>query len=108
MAAGSKPAGAPTSDGGKGFRWLAQVIIPLVVVSIGGLLTWWFIWYPARHWPLHYRVVRQSAIMAKPDLGGQDFQIIVGGHPVDNVSTVSVELYNDTDYDVRGEVACPT
>lgn len=57
---------------------------------------------------LTYSVASSPSLFRKPDLQGKSLHIAIDGKPVDNVSTVSVYLFNksDLDYeDVAVEVA---
>src|SRR5204863_3848874 len=49
-----------------------------------------------RQQSFEYFVLPSSALLKKPDLDGRILQISVDGRPIDNISTVSIQLYNKT------------
>jgi hypothetical protein len=86
-------------------RWVnrrtvfSNFLMPLAVLLIGHVSGRGCESYENRIQTLNYSFVSFPATIRKPELGGRDFKITIDGKPVENVSTVSIYLFNTTGRD---------
>jgi hypothetical protein len=81
------------------FDWIAYIVVPLLVAGISVLSTMWVTKYANRLRALEYRITRSSGLLRRPDIPGKEIKILIDDKQIDNVSTVSLAIYNTSDVD---------
>lgn len=76
------------------------VLLPIVTTALSISGTYYVTQYSNRLRTLNYNTQSISGIIPKVELGGKEFQITVDGKRVDNISTVTVALFNLSDRDI--------
>ncbi len=78
--------------------WLAPLTVGLVFVFATAYAFVWTTEYLSRVRHLSYRITKNDAIMPTDKVGGVDLEITANGQQVDNLSLVTIELFNKSDH----------
>lgn len=81
------------------FEWFTKVGMPIGIAIASCLCTLAYSSFNNRLRTLDYGVVNNPALLKKPETGAAKVTLQVDGKPVENVSTVSVFVFNRTDTD---------
>ena len=86
----------------KGFfdRTIGKFSLPLLTFVLGICATLFTSWYNNRLATIYYSVTGSSGVIQRPELGGKNFQIVIDGQPVENISTGTVYLFNPSSKDL--------
>lgn len=79
----------------KRFDWFTKVIIPVALFVLGYFVKYGYDYYTSRLRVIRYAPVVSPALLTKPDLGGKQLQLTLDGKPIDNLSSVTIHLFND-------------
>src|SRR4051794_26846551 len=70
-----------------------KIIIAVVTFLLG---TWWAS-YSGRLREFTYTLAGSSAIIKRPEISGRQITILIDDKPIDNISTVRMEVFNAAD-----------
>jgi hypothetical protein len=82
-------------------RWLAPILLIFFTFTVTTIGKGYYDRYAGRIQELPYYVSSVPGLLKKPDLAGKKLVLMVDGQPAENLSTVSVSVFNnsDTDFD---------
>jgi hypothetical protein len=79
----------------KKWNW-TPIIMPILAALVAATATWWWREYDGRLRMLRYTVTSTHAIFPKPVLRGKTVTVGLDGRTIDNISTVTIHVFNDS------------
>jgi hypothetical protein len=77
----------------------SQLVLVVTSVVLTAFITLWITEWSGRLRTLGYYYNPSSAIISKPQLSGKQVKVFVDNKPLDNISSVFVAIFNQTDQD---------
>lgn len=76
-----------------------EALSAVIGALLGGVLTFALYAYQNRLAVIEFIVAKTPAVIQRPELGGKDFKVTIGGQQVENISTVTVYVFNRSNQD---------
>jgi hypothetical protein len=95
-----KTEGKPAERKATWHWWVIEKLgFPVLVAILASVITFLWMQYNGRVRSLSYTVTTASGLFQRPQLPGKEIKLLVDGRPVENISTISLALFNLTDQD---------